>query len=103
MENRKNFGMLDEADVKLVVEDNQAPAWTGAYNELPPAELFDQVKKVLLVITAGLDLSAEELNKTLDAIRSRLPGDALFLYTVIDDTNENTTPIKRLEIYINKD
>ena len=102
MENRKNFGMLDEADVKLVVEDNQAPAWTGAYDELPPAELFDQVKKVLLVITAGQDLSAEEFNKTLDAIHNRLPEDALFLYTVVDDTNENTPPIKKLEIYINK-
>ncbi|MBR5915036.1 MAG: hypothetical protein IKZ57_01165 [Spirochaetia bacterium] len=103
MENRKDFGMLDEADVKLVVEDNQAPAWTGALGELPPAELFNQVKKVLLVIISDPDLSAEKFNKTLDAIRSRLPGDALFLYTVIDDTNENTTPIKRLEIYINKD
>ena len=103
MENRKDFGMLDEADVKLVVEDNQAPTWTGACDELPPAELFNQVKKVLLVITAGPDLSAEEFNKTLDAIRSRLPDDALFLYTVVDDTNENAAPIKRLEIYINKD
>lgn len=102
MENRKDFGMLDEADVKLVVEDNQAPAWTGSCDELPPADLFKQVKKVLLVIISDPDLSAEELNKTLDAIRSRLSDDALFLYTVIDDTNENTTPIKKLEIYINK-
>ena len=103
MENRKDFGMLDEADVKLVVEDNQAPAWTGAYNELPPAELFDQVKKVLLVITAGLDLSAEELNKTLDAIRSRLSEDVLFLYTVVDDKTQNSTSIKRIEIYVKGD
>ena len=101
MENRKDFGMLDEADIKLVVEDNQAPAWTGSCDELPPAELFNQVKKVLLVITADPDLSAEELNSTLDAIRSRIPDDALFLFTVVDDKTE-VKPIKnKLELYIN--
>ena len=103
MENRKDFGMLDEADVKLVVKDNQAPAWTGSCDELPPTELFNQVKKVLLVITAGLDLSAEELNKTLDAIRSRLSEDVLFLYTVVDDKTQNSTSIKRIEIYVKGD
>jgi cell division GTPase FtsZ len=103
MESRKNFGMLDEADVKLVVEDNQTPAWTGAYDELPPAELFNQVKKVLLVIISGPDLSAEEFNKTLDNIHSRLPEDALFLYTVVDDKTQNSTSLKRIEIYVKGD
>ena len=103
MENRKDFGMLDEADVKLVVEDNQAPAWTGAYDELPPAELFKQVKKVLLVIISDPDLSAEEFNKTLDAVRVTIPDDALFLYTVVDDKTQNSTSKKRIEIYVKGD
>lgn len=103
MENRKDFGMLDEADVQMVIKDNQAPAWAGSCDELPPAELFNQVKKVLLLVNADSNLSAEEFNKTLEAIRGKLPEDALFLYTVVDDTNENAEPIKKLEIYINKD
>lgn len=103
MESRKDFGMLDEADVKLVVEDNQTPAWTGAYDELPPAELFNRVKKVLLVITAGPDLSAEEFNKTLDNIHSRLPEDALFLYTVVDDKTQNSISRKSIELYVKRD
>ena len=100
MENRKDFGMLDEADVKLVVEENQAPEWTGSCDELPPAELFDQVKKVLLVIISGPNLSAEEFNKTLDAIRSRLPEDALFLYTIVDEKSNNN---KRMVLYVKRD
>jgi cell division GTPase FtsZ len=103
MENRKDFGMLDEADVKLVVEENQAPAWTGSCDELPPAELFNRVKKVLLVITAGPDLSAEELNKTLDAVRVTIPDDALFLYTVVDDKTQNSTSRKSIELYVKRD
>ena len=100
MENRKNFGMLDEADVQLVIKDNQTPAWTGACDELPPAELFDKSKKVLLVIHAGSNITAEEFNKTLEDISSRLPDDALFLYTVVDDELVN---LKRMDLYINKD
>ena len=100
MESRKDFGMLDEADVQMVIKDNQTPAWTGSCDELPPAELFNRVKKVLLVITAGPDLSAEEFNKTLDAIRGKLPADALFLYTVVDEKSNN---IKRMVLYVKRD
>ena len=103
MESRKDFGMLDKADVQMVIKDNQTPAWTGSCDEMPPTELFDQAKKVLLIITAGPDLTAENLNSTLDDIHNKLSDDALFLYTVVEDKTGDMPLKTMLELYINND
>lgn len=80
----------------MVVKDNQIPAWASPWCELPPTELFDQFKKVLLVITSDPNLLAEDFNMILAAIRDRLPDAALFLYTVSDGKSLNNTSEKRL-------
>lgn len=96
MNTPKDFGLLDEADIRLVINNsNRSPMWTGTCRELPPAEIFAQAKKVLLVIPAEAECTTEKLNLTLEAVRSRIPEDSLFLFTTADR--------KRMEIYVNKD
>ena len=103
MNMQKDFGQLDEADIRLVINDtDEIEKWTGQGDELPPAEIFSQAKKVLLKITTDPYFTSEDLNSTLDAIRCKLPKDALFLYTIVSDKTQNTTPLKRMEIYVNK-
>lgn len=100
---QKDFGQLDEADIRLVINDtDEIEKWTGKGDELPPAEILSQAKKVLLKITADSYFTSEDLNSTLDAIRCKLPEDALFLYTIVIDKTENASPLKRMEIYVNK-
>ena len=100
---QEDFGQLDEADIRLVINDtDEIEKWTGKGDELPPAEILSQAKKVLLKITADSYHAAEDLNSTLDAIRCKLPEDALFLYAIVSDKTENATPLKKMEIYVNK-
>ena len=94
--NQKDFGLLDVADIRLVINNsNEKPAWIGSWEELPPAEIFARAKKVLLVIPAEAECTTEKLNLTLEAVRDRIPEDSLFLFTTADR--------KRMEIYVNKD
>ena len=96
MNTLKDFGVLDEADIQLVINNpNEAPAWTGSCEELPPTEIFAQAKKVLLIIPAEPECTTEKLNSILEDIRTKLPEDSLFMFTTAD--------IKRMEIYVNKD
>ncbi len=96
MNTPKDFGLLDEADIQLVINNpNESPAWAGSYEELPPAEIFAQAKKVLLIIPTEPECTTEKLNSTLEAVRSRIPADSLFMFTTADR--------KRMEIYVNED
>ena len=66
----KDFGMMDEADIRLVIDDsNQKPVWTGGGENLPSPEILAKAKKVLLVIHAGDGITTEELESTLSAFR----------------------------------
>jgi hypothetical protein len=96
MNTQKDFGQLDEADIQLVINNpNENPVWTGSCEELPPTELFTLAKKVLLIIPAEAECTAEKFNSILEAVRVRIPTDSLLLFTISDK--------KRLEIYVNKD
>ena len=96
MNTPKDLGFLDEADIQLVINNpNEAPAWTGSCEELPPTEIFAQAKKVLLIIPAEPECTTEKLNSTLEAVHARIPADSLFMFTIADR--------KRLEIFVNKD
>lgn len=96
MNTPKDFGLLDEADIQLVINDhNEIPTWTGSCEELPPIEIFARAKKVLLVIPTEAECTTEKLNLTLEAVRARIPEDSLFLFT--------TAERKGMEIYVNKD
>lgn len=96
---QKDFCQLDEADIRLIINDtDEIEKWTGKGDELPPAEFFTHAKKVLLKITTSSYFTAEDLNSTLDAIRCKLPEDALFLYTIVSDKTEYATHLKRMEI-----
>ncbi len=96
MNTPKDFGLLDEADIRLVINNsNRSPMWTGTCRELPPAEIFAQAKKVLLIIPAEPKCTTEKLNSTLEAVHARIPADSLFMFTIADR--------KRLEIFVNKD
>ena len=96
MNTPKDFGLLDEADIQLVINNpNESPAWAGSYEELPPAEIFAQAKKVLLIIPTEPECTTEKLNSTLEDIHTKMPENSLFMFTIADR--------KRLEIYVNKD
>jgi hypothetical protein len=94
----KDFGMMDEADIRLVIDDsNQKPVWTGGGENLPSPEILAQAKKVLLVINAGDGIITEEIESTLSAFRKLTPTDALFLYTMAEDESISG---KRMELYV---
>ena len=100
MESRKDFGLLDEADIKLVIDDaDQAPIWTGEGDDMPSPEILAQAKSILLRITGGPDFTTEELNATLAAFQAIIPSDALFLYTIATDGTTSKKG-KRLELYV---
>jgi len=93
MKYKNDFGFLDKADIKLVINNtNQEPVWTGIGNELPPGELLADAKAVLLVIPE--ESTVDNLNLILKDILSKIPEDTFFLYTSADK--------KRMEIYVNK-
>ena len=97
----KDFGMLDEADIKLVVDDEgKQPVWTagGEWCNQPKPKLLAQAKKVLLVIHAGSNITAKELESILVAYRAITPDDALFLYTITEVDFG-----KSIELYVKRD
>ena len=95
----KDFGMMDEADIRLVIDDsNQKPVWTGGGENLPSPDVLAKAKKALLVIHAGDGITTEELESTLSAFRALTPADTLFLYTIAAD--EPPISGKRMELYV---
>ena len=98
----KDFGMMDEADIKLVIDDEVTHAATGgngvdSINRLHPEKYLAQAKKALLVIYASEGTTAEEIESTLSAFRKLTPTDTLFLYTITEDDLKKS---KRLELYV---
>ena len=94
----KDFGMMDEADIRLVIDDsNQKPVWTGGGENLPSPEILAQAKKALLVIYASERTTVKEIEAILAAFRAITPPDTLFLYTMAEDESISG---KRMELYV---
>ncbi len=98
----KDFGMMDEADIKLVINDGDdhpvcGGIWLDSTGLLHSEKYLAQAKKVLLVIHAGDDITTEEIESLLAAFRKLTPSDALFLYTIAADDLKKS---KRWELYI---
>lgn len=78
--------LMDFADIRLVINGtSEIKVWSGTVDELSSFEELSQAIAVLIIITAGQDFKAENLNSTLENIQNKLPVDSLLLYSLIND------------------